>query len=148
MREEEINGLIRHISRKIRAKGDANLKKRGLTFSQMQLLFCLEHHGGKMSQKQLEEELNVSHPTVVGLVKRLEKNAYVSSVTDAQDKRMKIIAQSDKAADFCHETREDIRNVSKQMFRKLDEKEKEELFRMLSIIDDSLSEDREVINNV
>ena len=83
MREDEINHLIRMISHKVRAKGDADLKERGLTFSQLQVLITLHRHGGSMSQRELEKELNISHPTVVGLVQRLEKNAYVESWTDA-----------------------------------------------------------------
>ena len=97
-----------------------------------------------MSQKELEEKLEVAHPTVVGLVKRLEKNDYVRSVVDENDKRKKIIVVSRNAKKFEDEMREQFHKISLKMYEKLSEKEKEELFRMLSVINDSLCVDGEV----
>ena len=143
MKEREINQLIRHIGHSIKAKGDASLRKRGLTFSQVQILFNLNQNGGQMSQKELEDKLNVAHPTVVGLVRRLEKNGYVTSVTDKNDKRKKIIVESAKARKFKDEKMAQIQHLHEKMFSRLSEKEKEELFRMLKMIDESLKEDEE-----
>ena len=144
MREDDINRLIKHINFKVKAKGDAMMKKRGLTFSQMQVLFALERNGGRMSQKELEEKLQVAHPTVVGLVKRLEKNDYVRSIVDENDKRKKIIVVSKNAKKFKDEMSEQFHKISLKMFEKLNENEKEELFRMLSIINDGWCVDGEV----
>ena len=148
MREDDISRLIKHINFKVKTKGDSVMKKRDLTFSQMQVLFTLERNGGSMSQKELEDKLGVAHPTVVGLVKRLEKNDYVRSLVDEDDKRKKIIVESKNAKKFKDEMKSELHEISLKMFAKLSEKEKEELFRMLTIINDSLSEDSEVIRNV
>ncbi|MBR2788245.1 MAG: MarR family transcriptional regulator [Erysipelotrichaceae bacterium] len=144
MREDDISRLIKHINFKVKARGDTVMKKRGLTFSQMQLLFTLERNGGSMSQKELEDKLEVTHPTVVGLVRRLEKNDYVKSVVDENDRRKKIIVVSKNAKKFKDEMNEQFHRISLKMYEKLSEKEKEELFRMLSVIDDSLCVDGEV----
>ena len=148
MREDDISRLIKHINFKVKTKGDTVLKKRDLTFSQMQLLFTLERNGGSLSQKELEEKLGVAHPTVVGLVKRLEKNDYVKSIVDENDKRQKIIIVSKNAQKFKDEMSKQFHEISMKMFEKLSDEEKEELFRMLSIINDSLSVDSEVKRNV
>ena len=142
MREDEINHLIRMISHKVRAKGDADLKERGLTFSQLQVLITLHRHGGSMSQRELEKELNISHPTVVGLVQRLEKNAYVESWTDETDKRIKHVKQSEKALKMKEEMRRRWSDMTTQMFHRLTDEEKEELYRMLSVISNDLSEEQ------
>ncbi len=144
MREDDISRLIKHINFKVKTRGDTVMKKRGLTFSQMQLLFCLERNGGSMSQKELEDKLEVTHPTVVGLVRRLEKNDYVKSVVDENDRRKKIIVVSKNAKKFKDEMNEQFHKISLKMYEKLSEKEKEELFRMLSVIDDGLCVDGEV----
>ena len=94
--------------------------------------------------KELEEKLGVAHPTVVGLVKRLEKNDYVRSVVDENDKRKKIIVVSRNAKRFKDEMNEQFHKISLRMYEKLSESEKEELFRMLSVINDSLCVDGEV----
>lgn len=148
MREDDISRLIKHINFKVKTKGDTVLKKRDLTFSQMQLLFTLERNGGSLSQKELEEKLGVAHPTVVGLVKRLEKNDYVKSIIDENDKRQKIIIVSKNAQKFKDEMSKQFHEISMKMFEKLSDEEKEELFRMLSIINDSLCVDSEVRRNV
>ncbi|MBO7698548.1 MAG: MarR family transcriptional regulator [Erysipelotrichaceae bacterium] len=148
MREDDISRLIKHINFKVKTRGDSVMKKRDLTFSQMQVLFALERNGGSMSQKQLEDKLGVAHPTVVGLVKRLEKNDYVRSIIDENDKRKKIIEESENARRFKDEMKSQLHEISLKMFAKLNEEEKEELFRMLTIINDSLSEDSEVNKNV
>ena len=142
MREDEINHLIKMISNKIRARGDADMKERGLTFSQLQVLITLHRHGGQMSQRELEKELNISHPTIVGLVQRLEKNGYVETWTDETDKRIKHVKQSDKALKMKEEARQRWNDMTTRMFRNLSETEKEELYRMLNVISDGLSEEQ------
>ena len=142
MREDEINHLLRMISNKIRARGDADMKERGLTFSQLQVLVTLHRHGGQMSQKELEKELNIAHPTIVGLVQRLEKNGYVETWTDEEDKRIKHVRQSEKALKMKEEARQRWNDMSMRMFRNLSETEKEELYRMLNVISDGLNEEQ------
>ena len=140
MSENEIIHLIRMISNRMRARGDANMKKRGITFSQLQVLIVLNKHNGTMTQKELEHELNVSHPTMVGLLQRLEKNGYVSFKTDNNDKRIKIVKESKKALKFKEETQQRIHDMSVTMFQNLNDKEKEELYRMLNVINDDLND--------
>ena len=142
MREDEINHLLRMISHKIRAKGDAGLKERGLTFAQLQLLITLHRNGGEMSQRELEKQLSVSHPTVVGLVQRLEKNGYVETWTDETDKRIKHVKQSGKALELKEEMRKRWRDMTERMFRNISEQEKEELYRMLNVISDDLNDEQ------
>ena len=142
MREDEINHLIKMISNKIRARGDADMKERGLTFSQLQVLVTLHRHSGQMSQRELEKELNISHPTIVGLVQRLEKNGYVETWTDETDKRIKHVKQSEKALKMKEEARQRWNDMTTRMFRNLSETEKEELYRMLNVISDGLNEEQ------
>lgn len=74
-----------------------DLKKWGLTFSQAHVLKALFDAGGQTTQKEIEKELGVSHPTVSGLIHRLEKNGFVESRTDDKDRRNKIISITDHA---------------------------------------------------
>lgn len=54
------------------------LKTWGLTPSQGRVLILLDSAGGGMTQKDIEDTLMVSHPTVVGIVKRLIIKGMVS----------------------------------------------------------------------
>lgn len=94
---QEIGFLIKVISDRMKALGDNDLKEHDLTFSQMQVLVVLERNNGTIAQKEIEKILDVSHPTIVGLINRLEDKGFVSSETDETDRRSKIISLTDKA---------------------------------------------------
>lgn len=89
--------LIKKINDLFRLKADTMMKKMNLTFSQMRVLDFLVRNNGTARQKELEEHLQVSHPTVVGLVQRLEANGYVTTYLDPCCQRNKIISITKKA---------------------------------------------------
>ena len=99
-KKADISYLIKKISVLQRSEMDASLSSFNLTSSQLRILFCLDRHEGEMTQKELEEELGVSHPTVVGLVGRLEKQGYITTCVDPADKRHKRILPTAKALDL------------------------------------------------
>ncbi|MCD7872773.1 MAG: MarR family transcriptional regulator [Clostridiales bacterium] len=53
--------------------------------------------GGKVTQKEIEHHLAVSHPTTVGIVSRLQKTGLVDCFVDDDDRRNKIVCATDKA---------------------------------------------------
>jgi len=97
MSHRDIGYLIKQISDKIKASVDANFKKQGITLSQVNVLGYLDTHGGSATQKELEVHLAVSHPTITGIVSRLEKNGFLTCYPDPADKRNKIVSQTAKA---------------------------------------------------
>ncbi len=74
MKKKSIGGMIKYISDKVRQKADNNLKDHNVTLSQVRVLNFLWRENGSCSQKQIEDFLQVSHPTVVGLVARMEQS--------------------------------------------------------------------------
>lgn len=96
MQYGEIFMLLRKIDFRMKNAADANLKKHNLTYSQMNVLFFVRKSGGTVSQKEIEDYLKVSHPTVVGLVQRLETAGYISCVRDETDKRNKLVSTTEK----------------------------------------------------
>lgn len=92
-----------HLGFKIKAICDAlgrganrSFRELGVTFSQLCLLTNLVAQGGHTTQRRLELLLGVSHPTVVGLVKRLEAKGYVTTFFSVEDARMKVVAITDE----------------------------------------------------
>ena len=61
------------INDKLRTKADADLRAHGLTMTQSRVLRFLSDSGGEATQKEIEDFLSVSHPTVVGIVSRLRE---------------------------------------------------------------------------
>lgn len=95
-----ILGLIKQINDGMLILVNRNLREWNLTFSQMQVLSTIRHMGGSATQRSLEKALQVSHPTITGLVSRLEKNHFVSTATDPKDRRNKIVTLTDLAEKY------------------------------------------------
>ena len=68
-----------------------------LTSSQVRVLKYLRQRGDiPTTQKDLEQYLQVTHPTVVGIVQRLEQKGFIRTEFDGSDKRKKYIYRTDK----------------------------------------------------
>ncbi len=92
--------LLKMINDRLKAKADANLKALDLTFSQSRVLAVLHSKGGMATQKELEDCLEVSHPTIVGIVSRMEQSGYVTTWIDPKVQRSKMVQLTQKANDL------------------------------------------------
>lgn len=138
-KHDDIGYLIHQIDNRIKTNIDNHFKVHDLTFSQSQVLHLLEKNGGSMSQKQLQTQMNVSHPTMVGLVQRLESNCFVTTETDSQDRRNKIVIITEEATNFKNEMIRSREKLHKTMFSSFSENEKDTLKEMLNRILDNIS---------
>ena len=79
------------------------LNKVDLTASQGRLMAFVAHRGEQPTYaKDVEAELHLTHPTVSGLLSRLEQKGFVELKTDPNDRRSKRIVISPKGLS-CHE---------------------------------------------
>jgi len=138
-KNDDIGYLIHQIDNRIKTNKDNNFKVHDLTFSQSQVLHLLEKNGGSMSQKQLQTEMNVSHPTMVGLVQRLESNSFVTTETDKRDRRNKIVMITEEALNFKNELIRSKEELHEAMFSSFTEDEMDTLKEMLHKILDNIS---------
>lgn len=90
MQKRDAGYLIKSINDRLKVKADADLKKYNLTFTQSRVFAFLKEKGGQATQKEIEVFLGVSHPTVVGVVSRMEQNGYVVCWMD-EDRRNKNV---------------------------------------------------------
>lgn len=139
----EIGMLIKQISFQMRTHADTDLRKCDLTWSQAHLLRHLTRAGGEMSQKQIEKEMETSHPTVVGLVQRLETKGFVESFTDEKDRRVKKVRLTERAYDHQHFMNARFREKEKLMTRGMSEEEVKELIRLLRKLHANLEDSKE-----
>ena len=123
--------LLKTISDKNRSAMDTDLRRHGLTFSQLRVLGYLDDMEGSASQRDIQRHLEVSHPTVVGIVGRLEKNGFVTTHTDEADRRNKIVRMTEKADRLGDELENGREKFAAELTRGLSEAETEELYRLL-----------------
>lgn len=95
--KNDVGYLIKSINDKLAARADAELKQFNLTMSQCRVFLYLSSRGGQATQKEIEIFLDVAHPTVVGLVSRMEQNGYVTCwpCEDGRNKNVKLTEQAE-----------------------------------------------------
>ena len=138
-RREDIGFLIHKIDNRIKTRIDNQLKKNDLTFSQSQLLHHLEKHEGMLNQKELQKIMNVSHPTIVGLVQRLETNGFVRTETDPSDRRNKIVYVTEAAQKFKEELMKRRKKSNKKMLEGISAEDLETARKVLNRMLDNIN---------
>lgn len=78
------------------------LEEMDLTSAQGHVMGFLSHCKTPPCPRDIEEAFHLSHPTVSGLLSRLEKKGFVELQTDARDRRCKRIFVLPKGKE-CHE---------------------------------------------
>lgn len=134
MPKRDIGYLIKNINDKLKVKADADLKHYNLTFAQSRVFAFLHNCGGQATQKEIEVFLEVSHPTVVGIVSRMEQNGHVVSHTDNHDKRNKIVKLTKQAQALGMNMEHNIFVNEQKMLASLSDTDIERLREMLLVI--------------
>lgn len=134
MKKKSIGGMIKYISDKVRQKADNNLKNHNVTLSQVRVLNFLWSENGSCSQKQIEDFLQVSHPTVVGLVSRMEQSGYIQTSVSPDDKRNKIVTVTDSGMSLACELCRYMEDIDKRMLVGLTDEQQAQLADMLYIV--------------
>ena len=100
------------------------LSQMDLTASQGRVMGYLAHREEPPCARDVEEAFQLTHPTVSGILSRLEKKEFIEFRPDEQDKRCKriyILPKGDACHRHMHETME---GIEERMVRGFNEEEK------------------------
>lgn len=118
-KERPIGMRFSLLHRWFRRQLDERLKEKELTgvqFGVLGQIDRLKHSGcGEVYQRDLEIATHVTHPTMTEIIKRLEKQGFVSCRPGNKDRRYKCVSITKKAEQLLEEMAE----VDKQVFAKL-----------------------------
>lgn len=110
-------------------------KKYKLTSSQMDILIFLLHKENKIvNQRDIENFLSLSNPTIAGTLLRLEKKGFIIRKISSKDKRYKEIYLTDKSRELKDIIFKYIRDNDNKMFSNMSEEEKENLKNIITKI--------------
>lgn len=137
--------MIKIISDRMKANGGASLKEKNITFIQSGIIRHLEKNGGKTTQKEIEDYLHVSHPTVVGIISRMENNGFLTCHTDENDKRQKVVELTESAYALAAQIRQEIEEHENEMVDGFSEEETELLMSFLERIYKNVDKTRQKI---
>ena len=103
-----------------------------LTAAQSRVVMYLEAcGGGPLSQKEIEQYLNVTHTTAKGLLQRLEEKGFVRTAFDSKDGRVKNAYLTEQARKCRDELMDHICALTDQMMQGISAEEETQLFELL-----------------
>ncbi len=132
--------LFKVITDKMIEKADKDMEEYGLTFTQSRVLGFLRDKEC-VTQKEIEKHLEVSHPTVVGIVSRMEQNGFVTTWFDPSDKRNKMVKLTEKANETGKLLEASAKIHDRELFYFLTEEEIIQLGDMLTTIYEHFSQE-------
>lgn len=131
MNEMPIPYLLKIIVDKIKSVADVQLKSIGVTLTQSRVLAFVVESGGTVTQKEIEDFLQVAHPTVVGIVSRMEKNGFLNC---SYERVSKIVTLTDKARVAGEDIVKTTAEHDKVLFKGFSDKDTAELERLLTAV--------------
>lgn len=145
----DIGFLLKKIDEKLEKHLNANLNSLGITFVQLRvLIFVNESENQQRTQKEIENFLEVSHPTTNGIIKRLEEKDFLKTEMTLKNGRMsKNVGITKKGKEICKENAADKNLMERKFSDWLTKDEKAQLINLLEKIYEKLAEDKIKTNN-
>lgn len=135
--QRHLGGYFRAISNALGQNMQRSLDELGLTATQNMFLhhlwFRQEKLGLTSSPKDLEEFFDIKHPTVSGILQRMETAGFVELHPSQTDRRCKVICLTDQAMDVVSAAITHIENTEATLTRGMTEAEVTEFRRLLQI---------------
>ena len=97
-------------------------------------LFKAREKGERLTQKDLERILDISNPTLTGILNRLENKGLIIRMPCKHDARKKYIEVTDKAIDLDKEIRSAFEEAEKELLCSLNDEEVMRLYEYLEKI--------------
>lgn len=140
MTNKRLGFQFKQIHDAVEASANKELKEHDITFSQMGILcYLFSHKGENINPKDIEEHFNLSHPTVVGMLKRLENKGFIISNVSNKDRRCKVITLTDKATKVEEIMEEHKQLINTHITKGMNEEQVKLLQELLEIVIDNLS---------
>lgn len=112
-----------------------------LTHAQCRILGYLDRNRDKDTYlNDIEKEFHLKRPTVSGIIKRLEEKEFIIVEPKYDDRRYKKVILTDKSEEILELMQENLENTENTLYKNLTQYDKDELYRILSIIFNTMNE--------
>ena len=140
--ERHLGGYLRSISNAMAQSMQQNTEELGLTSSQGMFLhhlwYCQNILQKPAYAKDLEEFFDIKHPTVSGILQRMEAAGFVEFRASEADRRCKSIHLTQKAQELHAQTELHIQQTEEKLVARMSEAEIQEFRRLLQIAAENL----------
>lgn len=132
MNQRNSGFYIKRISDYVEANANSELEQYGLTWSQARVLsFLLKRKDQVTIQKDIEDFFEIKHPTVIGILQRMEAKGLIVSEVDPQDKRQRIITLTESTFELESKLENHVDSAEKRMFEDMTKEEVDTLRKLL-----------------
>lgn len=138
MTKRDIGEKIKVVDDRLTSLAAATFKKYGVTLSQTRVLKYINDSGGEAFQTDIERYTGSSHPTVVGILSRLERDGFIESRYERDDKLRKKVVMTKKARNIGEGIFADVEKIESAMTAGFSRAEVNELKRLLDKIIDNI----------
>lgn len=133
MKEMYFGPMMKKISEELDRKANRQIKKFNLTLTQARVIIFLSQNENNMAtQKELEDFLQVSHPTTVTIVRSMKTKKMVETFLDDADRRMKNVKLIWGNQEIYQELLENAKQMEQQLLEGFSDKEKQQFYRFLA----------------
>lgn len=108
------------------------LIQHNLTASQFKIMLVLYHSNQAICQGDIEEQFNMTNPTVTGLVQKLEAKGLICRMAKEGDRRVKQLVLTQQALDRKKELLSAEQYLEDMMTKNLSDEEREQLCMLLT----------------
>ena len=123
--------LFKHIWEREEKYANIKLSNFGLTFTQSNALEYIAERSGSVTQKDLEEHMEIQHSAVVGIVSRLEAKGMITTGSCPHDRRQKLLFVTELGKQINNDIQEDKDKVEATLISGFSEEEAALLEKML-----------------
>ncbi len=132
---------VRILSQMIAQYIDRSFSMLDLTSTQAFVLRYLTDHASEpVYSKDIEKRFHLTHPTVSGVLQRLEAKEYITVTPDPHDRRCKRITMTDRAKQCNLEIVKTFSNLQRDVTAGMSEDDCAELMRLLDLAVDNLKQ--------
>lgn len=128
----DIGYTIKILNDELEKRANEDLQKSGLTLSQMRVMAFIAQNNFQTTQKEIESHLGVSHPTVNGLLKRLESKGVITTELSVNRRLTKIVRMTEKGKDECEKAGDSRARHEYLLGKNLTAEERETLMELLN----------------
>lgn len=138
---EDMGRYFKVMQIRIEHRINQQLQALDLTAAQGQIIGYLTHVKQPPCARDLENFFSLSHPTVSGLLSRMEAKGFVEIRPDPEDRRVKRIFLQEKGMACSRQIEQSIRDNNRRMIRGFSPEETEVFRDLLKRAIDNLSDD-------
>ncbi|MBQ9067292.1 MAG: MarR family transcriptional regulator [Clostridia bacterium] len=136
----DLPSLLKVISEQCDRAANQSMRTLDVTASQIRALVYLYKEDGPRTQKEIRNDLQVSQPSVVGLVQRLLQKGYVNTFPHPTDGRSTMVELTPLGRETCRKAEAHICHGQTLMTQGMTEEEVATLLHLLKRVHQNLSD--------